>query len=745
MRCFRVKNIFAIFRDDIKGLSRNILALIIALGLCILPSLYAWFNIYSNWDPYANTSNVPIAVVSEDAGYEKDDGTFVNMGDQVLDNLHENTSLGWAFPATAQEAIDGVYSGEYYAALVMGEDFSSSMYNCIANGMEHPKITYYENQKKNAIATKITDTGSSTLQASINEEFIDVVVTTLSESIDELAGEEGEGSVIDELMSQLRRVEDNLVAYDGLLDSFMDCNESLSDTVLSMKDLIPKLNAAITSSVNGINKASSQAKDLASGVVNSAASTANTMIGTSLNAMAVAVTATNNALNAAQTSAKTGTVSPELGKNLTEASNSLGTIAGNADKVVDTINGLSDSQKDLLSQAGVDVDDLKKTAEAASKTAKAAQTATSKAATTASKVDDKVETVTGTLSEINKQIVSTAVDEAVAQLPNFNQKVYADLSKKVMEAAGDVNSSVQSIPSNVKASTVDVTGMDTVLDGVSQSLLAGNTALLNSKAILNTTTERLGSILDQIDAVEGDEKYEKFMEIMQKEPALYGEFLSQPVTVVTEPVYETANYGSAVTPFYTTLALWVGGIFLVSLMRVKVNRKNEYKDAKDWELFFGRYVLFFLMGQLQSFICVWGDIHILGVQCLEPGKFYLAGAVISFTFTLLIYTLTVSFGDIGKAAVVVIVVIQIAGSSGTYPIEILPSIFQSIYTFFPFPYAINAIRETVSGMYESDFWKYLGDLMIFVAASLAVGLVIRVPFMQVNHYIEKRMEDTGLM
>ena len=192
--------------------------------------------------------------------------------------------------------------------------------------------------------------------------------------------------------------------------------------------------------------------------------------------MAVAVTATNNALNAAQTSAKTGTVSPELGKNLTEASNSLGTIAGNADKVVDTINGLSDSQKDLLSQAGVDVDDLKKTAEAASKTAKAAQTATSKAATTASKVDDKVETVTGTLSEINKQIVSTAVDEAVAQLPNFNQKVYADLSKKVMEAAGDVNSSVQSIPSNVKASTVDVTGMDTVLDGVSQSLLAGNTA-----------------------------------------------------------------------------------------------------------------------------------------------------------------------------------------------------------------------------------------------------------------------------
>ncbi|PWL93089.1 MAG: YhgE/Pip domain-containing protein, partial [Lachnospiraceae bacterium] len=116
-----------------------------------------------------------------------------------------------------------------------------------------------------------------------------------------------------------------------------------------------------------------------------------------------------------------------------------------------------------------------------------------------------------------------------------------------------------------------------------------------------------------------------------------------------------------------------------------------------------------------------------------------------FTFTLMIYTLTISFGDIGKAFAVVIMVIQIAGSSGTYPIELLPDIFQAIYRYFPFPYAINAMRETISGMYENDYSIYMGQLLIFAVASLVVGLVIRKPFMKVNHFIEERMEDTQLM
>lgn len=151
------------------------------------------------------------------------------------------------------------------------------------------------------------------------------------------------------------------------------------------------------------------------------------------------------------------------------------------------------------------------------------------------------------------------------------------------------------------------------------------------------------------------------------------------------------------------------------------------------------------MGQVQAFITVWGDLYLLKIQCMNKGLFLFAACFTSFVFTLLIYTLTLSFGDIGKALAVVMVVIQIAGSSGTYPIELLPSFFQKVYIYFPFPYAINAMRETISGMYGGNYWMYIFELMIFAIVSLAVGLVIRKPFIKLNHYMHKRMKDTEMM
>ena len=719
-----MENIIQIFKDDVRGLGKNILALVIALGLCVIPSLYAWFNIYSNWDPYANTGNVSIAVASSDAGYTKDDGTYVNMGDAVIEQLEENDKLGWTFPATPQDAIDGVYSGEYYAALIMEEDFSQSMYDCLANGMEHPKILYYENEKKNAIAVKITDSGTSSLQQSINQEFTEVVVTTLAENLDTIAGDD-DGSLYNQLLTQLNSVNDNLLSYNALLSSFIECNTSLSDTVLDMKTVVSKLTSTMNSINSTANTAKSEAKAAADKLqsgVNTASNVANTAIGVKLNKMAVAVTAANNAVNVAQ---------QQLAKNEnpTLIADSLNSTASNMSTISSTALDLAN---DLEQYKGNGVDDqivsLQDRLKNMSTRASVAKEAASKAANTSK----KVELTAGAIADANRQIISAGIDQAVAQIPSLNQEIYGDLSSKVQQAAGSVNSSIdRTVNALPSGQSVDVSGMGDVLDGISASLLAGNDALAGTQTILSNATNKLTNIIAQLESVSDGEQYQKLMEIMENDPSLYGEFLSQPVTVTT--------------PFYTTLALWVGAIILVSLMKVKVVPKGSYQNAKDYELFFGRYILFFLLGQLQSLICVYGDLNLLGVQCHEPGKLYLIGAVTSFTFTLMIYTLTISFGDIGKAFAVVIMVIQIAGSSGTYPIELLPDIFQAIYRYFPFPYAINAMRETISGMYENDYSIYMGQLLIFAVASLVVGLVIRKPFMKVNHFIEERMEDTQLM
>ena len=733
-----MENIIQIFKDDVRGLGKNFLALVIALGLCVIPSLYAWFNIYSNWDPYANTGNVAIAVASDDTGYTRNDGSYVNMGDAVIEQLEENDKLGWTFPSTTQEAIDGVYSGEYYAALILEPDFSQSMYDCLANGMEHPRILYYENEKKNAIAVKITDSGTSSLQQSINQEFTEVVVTTLAENLDEIAGND-EGSLFHQTLDQLNTVNDNLLSYNALLTSFMDCNTSLSETVLDMKTVVSKLSSTMNSLNSTARTAKNEAKaasDKLKAGVDVASDAANTAIGVKLNKMAVAVTTANNAINIAQNELSKGENPTIIADNLNSTASNMATVSSTALDIANDLEQFKGNGNDAV------IESVQNRLKAMSASASVAKEAASKAANTSK----KVETTVGIIADANRQIISAGVDQAVAQIPALKQEIYGDLSAKVKQAAGSVSSSIdKTVEALPTGQSVDVSGMGDVLDGISASLLAGNDALAGSQTVLTNATNKLSNIIAQLESVSDGEEYQKLMEIMENEPSLYGEFLSQPVSVVTEPVYETENYGSAVTPFYTTLALWVGAIILVSLMKVKVVPKGSYKNAKDYELFFGRYILFFLLGQLQSLICVYGDLNLLGVQCHEPGKLYLIAAVTSFTFTLMIYTLTISFGDIGKAFAVVIMVIQIAGSSGTYPIELLPDIFQAIYRYFPFPYAINAMRETISGMYENDYSVYMAELLVFAAASLVVGLVIRKPFMKVNHFIEKRMEDTKLM
>ena len=242
-----------------------------------------------------------------------------------------------------------------------------------------------------------------------------------------------------------------------------------------------------------------------------------------------------------------------------------------------------------------------------------------------------------------------------------------------------------------------------------------------------------------------DGKYEIMQKLLDKDSSEYGEFFSSPVKVTTQNVYEAVNYGTAVAPFYTTLALWVGGLLLTALIKTSPDELDEFKNATLTQKYFGRHLIFWLMGQIQAIITVLGDLYLLKIYCVHPGIFMLTASIVSFAFTLLIYTLTLSFGDVGKALAVVLVVIQIAGSSGTYPIELLPSFFRNVYIYFPFPYAINAIRECVSGFYRYDYFILMGQLMLFVIGTLFLRLFLRKPFMKLNHYMHHRMHDTKLM
>lgn len=713
-----MNRIFKIFVHDIVGLSRNIFALIIAGGLCIIPSLYAWFNIYSNWDPYANTSAVKVAVVSEDAGYTGEDGEYSNMGDSVLESLRTNTGLGWQILDKKDDAIEGVKSGEYYAAIVIGDDFSESMFDFIDKGLVHPSVTYYENEKKNAVASKITDTGKSTLQSNINTEFVNTVIQTAMSSTDGMLADR---DIIGGVLDNLNRLGDNLDGYKGTIASFVSSNAALSGSLHDLRVQIPDSLPDNSATMEALQNQTSKAAD---------------EYIAKLDRITAATRATSQALSA------------QLQWVLTAIENNLPTdevLAGidNAQNLLDSMNDQSDTLTEQLQnisdQLGgvIDDDSIKLAVDSLVQIRIAAKGLLEQS---------KILVKAGALkSQVKLELVRTALVQCSQKIDEMDGILDGSVQKAVDAMKGVISTSIDSIGESLTQVSEQLGSLSAMLGSIEQTVDGMNVGLDQMGSVMDGMSDKIVQLAGKLSDLTGDDKYRLLAQALAQDPETYGEFLSSPVQVETHQVYATENYGSAVSPFYTTLALWVGGLLLTALIKVHPDSPELINGAKPHELFFGRYLLFFVLGQVQAVITVLGDVYLLKIQCLDKGLFMLAACFTSFVFTLLIYALTVSFGDIGKALAVVMVVIQIAGSSGTYPIELLPVFFQKVYIYFPFPYAIDAMRETISGRYGSDYWQFMGVLLLFVAASLALGLFIRKPFMKLNHYMHHRMHDTDMM
>lgn len=726
-----MKNIWLIFTGDVKRLVKNPLALIIAIGLCVIPSLYAWFNIYSNWDPYASTANIRVAVVTEDEGYTQSDGTAVNMGEDVLEELKENDKIGWVFTDTKEEALKGVYSGEYYAAVIISPDFTYSMYNVFKEDFKKPTIIYYENEKKNAIAVKITDTAVSTLKQSINQKFIEVVTSNIFEQTNHLSGEIENGDGFSEFVQKLESLNQNLISYSSMIDTFIDGNAALTAAVSDANDGIPDLSEKIKGGANSFSDAKSNLASTQTSLDSFSQNVQQTMDGIkssidrissdisnthlaenaqktadSLNQTVTDTAALRSQLNDLQKSlmetAAGDVMQGEAKQTIQEILDTIGTIGGGADDILNAINGINQNHTEVSGTI----------------------------------VSDMVNASMGNMTQI-----LTSCSQAVTNMKDVYVSSLVPQLNNVINGMSQMLTNVTDLLNNLNQTLGDMsvifTGIETTVSGTSESLE-------QIQKVIGDVSGKLTQLLERMNAAGEDEKVQAFLTFMQGDPEGYGEFFSQPVVVTTEEIYPIPNYGSAMTPFYSVLALWVGGTILVALIKVKAEPKG-LTNVKSYQLFFGRYLLFFLMGQLQTLIIVLGDLYLLHCQILYPGLFWLAAACASLTFTLLIYALALSFGDIGKAAAVVIMVVQIAGSGGTFPIELLPAIYRNIYIFFPFPYAINALRETIGGMYGSDYMKYLAELLIFAVLALLIGLVIRIPFVRINHFMEERMEDTKMM
>lgn len=687
-----MRNIWTVFKTDIRTLSKCFFACVVVVAIALLPSLYAWLNIYSNWDPYGNTGGISIAVASLDEGYTDADGTYENKGDDVVADLREATSINWVIVDTEEAAKGGVESGDYYAAVVIDKQFSRNMYRMLTDWTGKPAITYYENAKKNAVATKITDTAVETLKRSISENYLEVVIGGIMEQSNLLAADLTADDPEAAVKGVLYQAQDLLHACGRMMDAF----EAAGGSGVSESSA-----AALEAAVANINK------NLPDGAqLQQTAAEIQLQLNTALARVERALDRMNSAI--------------ENAPDQKETQQKLLDAADTMDKTADALETWAAGLEDSGTEAGkIQAEAARQTAAECRKTAKQLR-ALAESPDSADLLAD---------CDALVKSIRTMVDK----IPVTSKA----LQKELDTVAGQVADTME----GMAALAGDAKAMKTALAETAD-------AVGDTMALLRPATEKLltslESTIDDLEGLTTDEYMDTLVNILGGDPAVYGQYFPEMVQTSVNAVYPIANYGSAMTPFYTVLAIWVGGVILSSLIKIHA-RTEGLIDPKPAELYFGRYLFFFVLSQIQAAVIVTGDLYILKVQCLHPGMLYLTGALTAFTFSLLIYSLALSFGDVGKAIVVVIMVMQIAGSSGTFPIELLPAIYQKIYRFFPFPYAIDAMRECICGMYGNYYWQQIGFLLLFAAAALLIGLLVRRPFMGLNHFMEEKLEETELL
>lgn len=735
-----MKNIWKIFTGDLKKLVKQPFALVIIIGLCVIPSLYAWFNIFANWDPYANTGGIPVAVVSLDKDYTRKDGSVVNMGESVLESLHSNTSVKWIFLDTEEEAREGVEAGKYYAAIVITDKFTYSMYNVFSDDFENPSLIYYQNQKSNAIATKITDTVAGTLQNTINETFIKVAATTIFEEGNSVSDQMQGDSYVEEFCADLEELNDNLKEYSTMIDTFRAGNDRLEAAITHVNYEIPIMQKKLDATTASLNQSS---QNLSS--TRDTLSNFSTNVDTSMSTIQTSLEDMKKILDQSKLADDTAQMTKDLNK-----------VARDTNTLNGQVNNLLAALIEQRVQGNVSGGDAS-TGSGSGNTA--ATDAAIEALKAMQKELDMMNTVIGSVLEsTDEQAAEKAkvnVNNAMNNLKNVidscensvsnMQGIYKNnLVPQMQKVLTNMSDSLNQVTNLVNTLSNTVQNIGVVMEGVGDAVDGTSESLGQIQGVVDGISQKLTDLTEQLEGASEEEMMDILVRFLGGDPDSLGAYFASPVTMETIAMYPVATYGSAMTPFYSTLAIWVGSTILVALVKVKASPKN-LENVQSYQLYFGRYLLFLLLAQIQAAIIVAGDLWLLKVNIVEPGLFFLAASFTATAFSLLIYSLTLAFGDVGKAVCVIVMVLQIAGSNGTFPIELLPDIYQKIYIFFPFPYAITAMREALAGMYGTAYMAALAKLILFMLEGLLIGLVIRIPFVKLNHFVEERMEDTELM
>ena len=716
-------HIVEIMKNDFYSSFKNPIVILLLLGVILLPSLYGLVNIYACWNPYENTDNVQFAIANEDEGatYQGDN---IAVGDKLVDSLKDNTDFKWEF-VSSNELRNGVHDGKYYAGIIIPKNFSESVVSITTSEPHSAELEYIVNEKTNPVAAKLTDAAAKAVYNKLNAEivsFIDVAA-----------------------IGKLGELQEGLSTGADKMENGADQLSAGADKVASGAD---QLTAGADKVSAGSNKLASGAGAVSSGA-NSLAIGSNKL---SSGADKVAKGAGQVADGTQQIADKSNDIYETFLK-----IKKIIDDGGNASKVIDDFKDI-DSDTSKLAQELQELDtqsnDVSKGAlnlydDSYNLSTEAGQVAAN-AYTVANRTHDvsnRMNNVSTHMSELREALESRnysnihdLLEKINNELNQTNQKLNTlnDGAHQVAGGSGSVASGASELASGSQqladGSSQLASGAYELSDGV--HVLANGTIKLangaellgySSASALRNASNEIGFAAEQLSAV---------TDLDQDQ---VGDYFFSPVILRRHEEFPTNNYGSQVSPFYLVLSMWVGA--LISCVMLRTNKEDT--KYKPHEVYLGKLLLFNIMAILQTTVTLIG-CYILGIDISNHLMFMFSCYFVAVIFMALIYSLISVFGEVGKGIAILLLVFQISGSGGIYPVEIMNTIFGILYPYLPMTHGINIVREAQLGLLWNNYLPSFAYLLILGVVTVILALLLKQRWDKRTKYFEDKLGETDL-
>jgi len=717
-----MRKIFGIFIYDIKQILKNPAAAFVLFGLAFIPGLYAWLNIDSNWNPYENTGKLPIAIVNKDKGtviLEKN----LNLGNSLVDSLKSNNAMKWYF-TDEQDAREKVNKGEFYGEIDIPTDFSKNLVSIFQSGeIKSPELDFYINQKKNAIAPVIVTKAMETIGNTLDQNIINALIYKSLCTAQGMKLFMKNIKSTDDIIDKLNEGKESIYDLKSIFNIMRLISHSINNSLGAIRNLLPAVNSLTKTSKDGLNNVKGTVKsfkDLSGDLDSALADVEST--GNDIIKIANSLDLDGQKENVKIFSDKVDEINTKLSNNKIKIQNIQSFLTNLNDILPLKLKGIT-AVHDELQKVVNEIND--------------AQTVISNNR----KTKDDIKKINNKLKDIKDQ--QKGVTKTYKTYKN-------DIKKNLNNASNNGEKSMQMMSGLLDGLDGTTNNADASLGSLMKAL--GNTKDLtnNLEGVCSNLQNDIVKIIDSLNESKTREMFDKVTNLIQNDPMDVANFFSKPVEAQEDDIYGSdkdgnqLSYGSKMAPFCTVLACWVGCVLLITIIKLEITGIEGIEKYKNYQKFLGRFAIFALMAVLQGFILGIGDL-ILKVQVQYPFYFVLSIMMSSFVFMLFVYSVTLSFGRVGLALSVIVLVLQIAGTGGTFPVEMLPKPYQVALPVTPFYPALMLMRETIGGFYGNNYLKYTLILLSHTIIPLLLGLIFRTPLIHMLEKIDKELEKTAMI